>query len=108
MSANPTLSDTIRPPARTPAHGKGRAILHRSADEVTFSELSYRYPLKLLSPRTFASDDVPLAIAYILSYGGGLVSGDKIELDVEVGTGSALMLLTQVRLSPLALLWRHL
>jgi urease accessory protein len=67
------------------------------ADEAVFSELSYRYPLKLLSPRTNpAPNCVPIAIAYILSYGGGLVSGDQIELDVDVGSNSALMLLTQV------------
>lgn len=104
LETNLTPALTAPAIARKPAHGKGRAVLHRSADEAIFSELSYRYPLKLLSPRTFpASDDEdgrsnqPLAIAYMLSYGGGLVSGDKIELDVHVGTGSALMILTQVR-----------
>ncbi|KAF9518243.1 hypothetical protein BS47DRAFT_1325545 [Hydnum rufescens UP504] len=78
---------------RQAAHGKGRAVLHASGTEAIFSELSYQYPLKLLSPDTHA--DIPLAIAYILSYGGGLVSGDRIELDVDVGLHSMLMLLTQ-------------
>jgi urease accessory protein UreH len=80
---------------RQAAHGKGRAVLHAYGMEAIFSELSYQYPLKLLSPDTHA--DIPLAIAYILSYGGGLVSGDRIELDVDVGLHSMLMLLTQVR-----------
>lgn len=82
-------------PARAAAHGKGRAVLAASGDEAIFSALSYRYPLKLLSPQSIGSK-VPLAIAYMLSYGGGLVSGDKIDLDVEVGSDCALMLLTQV------------
>lgn len=81
--------------ARQAAHGKGRAVLQASGTEAFFSELSYQYPLKLLSPGT--NSEIPLAIAYILSYGGGLVSGDRIELDVDVGSHSMLMLLTQVR-----------
>lgn len=85
-------------PTRAAAHGKGRAVLEASGDEAIFSSLSYRYPLKLLSPQTIGSN-VPLAIAYMLSYGGGLVSGDKIDLDVNVGEKCALMLLTQVRYS---------
>lgn len=40
---------------------------------------------------------MPVGIAYMLSYGGGLVGGDRIELEVDVGEGAALMLLTQVR-----------
>lgn len=86
------------PPTRAAAHGKGRAVLEASGDEAVFSALSYRYPLKLLSPQTIGSK-VPLAIAYMLSYGGGLVSGDRIDLDVEVGSNSSLMLLTQVQSS---------
>jgi urease accessory protein len=89
------------PPTRTATYGKGRAVLRSLADEAIFSELSYRYPLKLLSPRTRATPNgLPLGIAYVLSYGGGLVSGDKIDLEVEVGSNSALMLLTQVESSP--------
>lgn len=83
---------------RESGHGRGRATLKGLADEAVFSELSYRYPLKLLSPRTFSTaNGLPCAIAYMLSYGGGLVSGDFIELDVSVGSGTALMLLTQVQ-----------
>lgn len=82
---------------RSSGHGKGRAVLSALADEAVFSELSYRYPLKLLSPRTYSTPGgIPAAIAYMLSYGGGLVSGDVIELEVSVGSGTALMLLTQV------------
>jgi urease accessory protein len=89
--------------ARGAAHGKGRAVLRSYADEAIFSELSYRYPLKMLSPQTHPTPSgVPLGIAYVLSYGGGLVSGDKIDLEVEVDSNVALMLLTQVKsfLSP--------
>jgi len=76
-----------------PARGKGRAVLRKSGNEAAFSELSYSYPLKLLSPQ--GSSDAPVAIAYMMSYGGGLVSGDQVELSVDLGSGTSLLLLTQ-------------
>jgi urease accessory protein len=76
--------------------GGGRVTVRSHGPSVSFSELSATYPLKLLSPRV-ALDGV--AIAYILSYGGGLVGGDSIKLEVDVGPGSILLLLSQVRLS---------
>lgn len=73
--------------------GVGRiACQLHGASNVVFSELSSTYPLKLLSPRTL--NDV--AIVYILTYGGGLVGGDLINLSVAVGSKSTLVLLTQV------------
>lgn len=90
--------DKFVPLRHTSAYGKGRAALRSSADEAIFTELSYRYPLKLLSPQTRATPaGIPFAIAYMLSYGGGLVSGDQIDLEVDVGSRSTLMLLTQVK-----------
>ncbi|KAF8575511.1 UreD-domain-containing protein [Ramaria rubella] len=76
-------------------HGKGRAVLRAFGNETSFSELSYTYPLKLLSPRLPSSGTHPVSIAYILSYGGGLVPGDRMDLDVDIGAGAALVLLTQ-------------
>ena len=66
----------------------------------TFSQLSYTYPLKLLSPR---SKEDSVAIVYVLSYGGGLVGGDEVSLDIGVREGASLMLLSQVQ--PLSYLW---
>lgn len=60
----------------------------------TFAQLSCTYPLKLLSPR---SKEDTVAIVYVLSYGGGLVGGDEVELEVTVREGASLMLLSQVR-----------
>ena len=60
----------------------------------TFAQLSCTYPLKLLSPR---SKEDSVAIVYVLSYGGGLVGGDEVQLEVGVREGASLMLLSQVR-----------
>ncbi|KAF9244580.1 UreD urease accessory protein-domain-containing protein [Melanogaster broomeanus] len=71
-------------------HGRITCSLHGSS--VVFSELSSTYPLKLLSPR-LAEDAV--AIVYVLCYGGGLVSGDRVKLEVDVERGCKLLLLSQ-------------
>lgn len=57
-----------------------------------FSELSSTYPLKLLSPRLADND---IAIVYMMNYGGGLVCGDRIKLQVRAEGGSKLLLLSQ-------------
>lgn len=81
-------------PRRKSIHGTGRAVLRAFGRDAVFSELSYTYPLKLVSPKI--ADAKPVAIAYILSYGGGLISGDEIDITFEVAAGAVLLLLTQV------------
>ena len=76
--------------------GKIRAELH--ADHVAFPEMMYTYPLKLLAPRL--SGTRRAAIVYMLSYGGGLLGGDRVRLDIDVGSGVKLLLLSQVRVLP--------
>lgn len=73
--------------------GVGRIHLSLHSNEAVFAELSYCYPLKLLSPRVLGSRS---AIAYMLTYGGGLISGDSVNLSIEVDAGASLLLLTQV------------
>jgi hypothetical protein len=71
--------------------GGGRIVLRSHGPTVCFSELSSTYPLKLLSPRIREG----VAVAYILTYGGGLVGGDRINVDVDVGPGAVIVLLSQ-------------
>lgn len=91
-SSNP--SDPSIPKLRA---GEGKIIVEFDPDRGhAFTQLSSTYPLKLLSPRG-RGDSV--AIVYVLSYGGGLVGGDEVELEVDVREGASLMLLSQVRRS---------
>ena len=76
------------------ASGKGRIALELHGNHAVFTKLSYRYPLKLLSPSILSPG---VALAYILSYGGGLIGGDRVNIDVEVFSKATLLLLTQVR-----------
>lgn len=83
------------PPLRKAMHGRGQATLEAFGRDAVFSDLSFTYPLKLISPKIPAPN--PVAIAYVLSYGGGLISGDQIDLNVETRKEATLILLTQVK-----------
>lgn len=71
-------------------HGNITAQIH--SNRVVFPVLSYTYPLKLLSPR-LQQDGV--AIVYMITYGGGLVSGDCISLSVNIEQDAQLVFLSQ-------------
>jgi len=71
--------------------GGGCITVSIHGNKAVFSELSSAYPLKLLSP----SIQDTRAVAYLLTYGGGLVSGDEIALVVNVQLGATLILLSQ-------------
>ena len=75
--------------------GTGRIVV-RSADvhaQAVISELAASYPLKLLSPRSPRRN---VCVVYMLTYGGGLVAGDQVNVSAEVLDGAVLVLLTQV------------
>ncbi|KAA1468264.1 UreD-domain-containing protein [Dentipellis sp. KUC8613] len=72
--------------------GFGQITVRSHGPQVTFPELSYTYPLKLLSPRL---EQPGVAVTYMLTYGGGLVGGDRIVLSVDVGDETRLVLLSQ-------------
>ena len=74
--------------------GSGRIVLGGQGRHVAFSELSSAYPLKLLSPRIVQNK---VAVVYVLTYGGGLVGGDQLQLCVDVQDDAVLVLLSQVR-----------
>ena len=72
--------------------GSGHITVSLHGEKAVLSELSSTYPLKLLSPHI----DDRTAIVYLLTYGGGLVGGDKVDLVVDVQLGARLLLLSQV------------
>ncbi|TRM66433.1 UreD urease accessory protein-domain-containing protein [Schizophyllum amplum] len=72
--------------------GTGRICLSLLDSTAVFSELSATYPLKLLSPRTSPQN---VSVVYVLSYGGGLVGGDRVSLSVAVQRDAVLVMLSQ-------------
>ncbi|KAJ3565464.1 hypothetical protein NP233_g7612 [Leucocoprinus birnbaumii] len=86
-------SKTLSPSEiRKVGFGGGRITVGVHGTKATFEELFAAYPLKLLSPRAY---ERAVAIVYLLSYGGGLVAGDRVELDVELKDGCKLLVLSQ-------------
>ncbi|WOO77392.1 Urease accessory protein D [Vanrija pseudolonga] len=89
-STSTTAADT--PSAAPPGAGH----LHLShAPRAHFSTQRAAYPLKLLTPNSLPSQPQNVRLAYSLAYGGGLVAGDLVQLDVKVDDGCGLVLLTQ-------------
>ncbi|GAC98216.1 urease accessory protein UreD [Pseudozyma hubeiensis SY62] len=102
-------------------NGEGLAVLRcAKSGRGVFTHLSFTFPLKLMSPvvssrnatrqtttmiREVSSEQERQSegraggkvvnAMYVVGYGGGLVSGDSVELDVDVGMGCCLMVLTQ-------------
>ncbi|KIW03872.1 uncharacterized protein PV09_05168 [Verruconis gallopava] len=57
---------------------------------------SYQYPLKLVAPEPLHAEDGTLVhTVYLLSYGGGLVAGDAINLKINLDPNVRLIVLTQ-------------
>jgi urease accessory protein len=90
--SNPFLSS-----ASKPGHGTIHLAL-LPPNTPRLKTVSYQYPLKLISPSTFhVPDDESRRVhtVYLLSYGGGLVAGDTIDLNVILEANTRLVLLTQ-------------
>ncbi len=79
------------PQLSTPGQGVIDITAHGSKTQ--FRTLQFSYPLKLISPQRQFHPKV--GCLYILSYGGGLVAGDRVGLQVNVESGAKLVLLTQ-------------
>lgn len=57
---------------------------------------TYQYPLKLITPDPHTvGDEKHVTVAFLLTYGGGLVGGDQINLKVELQDATRLVLVTQ-------------
>ena len=85
-----------------PGHGS-IAIGVLPPDMPVLQNLSYQYPLKLIAPDPLPPPNYPTATntprlvhtVFLLTYGGGIVAGDTIDLDVHLDNKTYLLLLTQ-------------
>lgn len=93
-------------------NAEGKAYLRRTVGEgqvgaPVFSHLEGNFPLRLLSPSAACRNATNSAAAYaqvpkkgvgvlfVVNFGGGLVSGDHMHVDVDVGSYTRLLLVTQ-------------
>ncbi|EPS37368.1 hypothetical protein H072_8944 [Dactylellina haptotyla CBS 200.50] len=87
-------SSTTSPLASSISAGDG--LIHVRVlppSKLTLYQLNYKYPLKLISPAP--TQWAKSLTVFVLSYGGGLVSGDAVNLRVEVEDRGKLCLQTQ-------------
>jgi urease accessory protein len=71
--------------------GDGRVDFAVVAGRTRVARAASREPLRVLSPASRAR----AALAYVTTYGGGLVGGDRVHLDVRVGPDATAFLTTQ-------------
>jgi len=90
--SNPFLNSTAKP---------GYGTIHLALlppNTPRLKAASYQYPLKLISPgavRTENDSRHLIHTVYLLTYGGGLVAGDSIDLTITLERTTRLVLLTQ-------------
>ncbi|KAI1191441.1 UreD urease accessory protein-domain-containing protein [Nemania serpens] len=81
-------------PKSSSSPGEGRIVADLLPNGIsTLEHVSYQYPLKLISPSSKINQESILV--FLLSYGGGLVGGDQVNLSVEVRSGAKLSIVTQ-------------
>lgn len=95
MPGNPFLGSTSKP-----GYGTIDLIILPPSTPI-FKSLKFQYPLKLISPSPIRVSPKPdsrsliVHTVFLLTYGGGLVAGDTIHLDVTLAPETRLCLLTQ-------------
>lgn len=81
-------------PKSSSVPGDGKIIVKQlPAGGSGLETITYQYPLKLISPASHSDNDSVLV--FLLSYGGGLVGGDAVNLSIVVSPGAKLSLVTQ-------------
>ncbi len=84
----PAPAGTSEPSLRA---GRGRLRFERVGGATALVRCEASSPLQILSPRPRG----PFAWAVLVSHGGGLLSGDRNALEVEVGAGATALVTTQ-------------
>jgi urease accessory protein len=90
LPKSPFATSTVSPGAgdiRLSLLPPGRQVL---------TSCTYQYPLKLVVPDPHhSSEDKHVTVVFLLTYGGGLVGGDKINLRAELDPLTRLVMVTQ-------------
>jgi urease accessory protein len=78
-----------------PSNPAGHGIVYLSSNPSQFRTITYSYPLKLISPSPLNYGSTTVHTLFLLTYGGGLVAGDTVDLNVTLEPDTRLILLTQ-------------
>jgi len=89
------MSNPFAPSTSKPGYGSILLSLLPPATPV-LQTCSYQYPLKLIAPDPLtAYDEKTVHTIFLLTYGGGLVAGDSVNLSIHLAPTTRLVLLTQ-------------
>ncbi|KAK8136326.1 UreD urease accessory protein [Apiospora sp. TS-2023a] len=81
-------------PKSASAAGEGHIVVKLLPHDVSALEsITYQYPLKLISPTVKATQQS--VMVFLLSYGGGLVGGDQVNLKIDIQPFARLSVVTQ-------------
>lgn len=85
--------DINRGLARPSVAGRARVSFACDADKIVrLVDLEQRDPLKILFPDPL---DEPQPVAVLVNTGGGIVGGDSLEIEVEIGAGATALVTAQ-------------
>jgi urease accessory protein len=82
-------------PIFPPSNPAGYGEVHLTTSPSQFKLMSYAYPLKLITPSPLPSSTHTVHTLYLLTYGGGIVAGDIIDLNITLDSNTRLIVLTQ-------------
>ncbi|EPS69074.1 hypothetical protein M569_05694, partial [Genlisea aurea] len=74
---------------------KGKVEVERIGGRTKLVRCFSKYPFKFIVPNKVGPSETDAVWIYLLTYGGGIVSGDSIAYDVSVGDGCTAVLTTQ-------------
>jgi len=81
-------------PASSSAAGEGRLVAELLPQGISgLATMTFQYPLKLISPSPTAAQKSVLV--FLLTYGGGLVGGDQVHLQITIKPQAKLSIATQ-------------
>lgn len=81
-------------PPSASAPGEGVLVVQLLPHDISaLSTMTFQYPLKLISPSPTAHQRSVLV--FLLTYGGGLVGGDQVHLEITVNSKARLSIVTQ-------------
>jgi urease accessory protein len=81
-------------PKSSSAPGEGHLVVQLLPNGISGLEtITYQYPLKLISPSPTAAQKSILV--FLLTYGGGLVGGDQVQLQITVQPKAKISIVTQ-------------
>jgi urease accessory protein len=78
--------------ARSHGHGRGTVEARREGDRTVLARVHATSPLRFVRP-TFPGTRA--ATVCLVTFGGGLIDGDAIDVDLKVDTGATLVVFTQ-------------